>query len=114
MSELKPARRPGPECCAPRWHRATVCGMTAAKISISVPDDLAAELATMPNVSGFIAQAIRDRLERDRLKSMFREHGITLTEDGIGRMRERVHALRKRGRLERDAEPAAGTRQAAA
>jgi metal-responsive CopG/Arc/MetJ family transcriptional regulator len=66
------------------------------RISISLPDDLAAELDAVDNASAYIAEAIRLRLRRETTRHVMVNAGYQVTEDGVQRMRERVRELEAR------------------
>jgi hypothetical protein len=66
------------------------------RFSISLPDDVAAELDRVDNASGYIAEAIRMRRRRERVRAVLTEAGYEITEDGIARMRRRVQDLEAR------------------
>lgn len=76
----------------------TLSSMTR-RFSISLPDDVAAELDRVENASGYIAEAIRMRRRRERVRAVLADAGYEVTEDGIERMRHRVRDLEaRRGR----------------
>ena len=68
------------------------------RISISLPDDVAAELDHVDNASAYIAEAIRQRRRRESLRRVVAEAGYEITEDGIARMRDTVARLEARRR----------------
>jgi hypothetical protein len=63
------------------------------KLSISLPDDVAAHLDTVDNASAYIAEAIRMRRQGERLQEMFRRQGIHVTREGIDRMKARLREM---------------------
>ncbi len=40
------------------------------RLNITLPDELAAELKAMPHISRFIAETLRERLNRERLQKL--------------------------------------------
>lgn len=68
------------------------------RFSISLPDDVAAELDKVENASAYIAEAIRHRRRARRISEMLKEHGYEITEEGIARTRARLHAQEARVR----------------
>jgi hypothetical protein len=68
------------------------------RFSISLPDDVAAELDRVDNASAYIAEAIRLRRRHETTRQVLANAGYHVTEDGIQRMRERVRGLEARRR----------------
>lgn len=69
------------------------------RFSISLPDDVAAELDRVDNASAYIAESIRLRRRRDSVRAVLFNAGYDVTEDGVDRMRRRVRDLEaRRGR----------------
>jgi metal-responsive CopG/Arc/MetJ family transcriptional regulator len=66
------------------------------RFSISLPDDVAAELDHVDNASAYIADAIRMRRRRERTREVLTNAGYRVTDDGVRRMRERVRDLEER------------------
>ncbi|MGH3681782.1 MAG: hypothetical protein ACRDT2_16235 [Natronosporangium sp.] len=71
------------------------------KLSISVPDDVAAELDRVDNASAYIAEAVRLRRRRERTREMLERHGVPVTDEGVSAMGERLRALKDRRRQRR-------------
>ncbi len=44
--------------------------MRMKRLNITLPDDLAAELKALPHISRFIADTLRERLDRERMKKL--------------------------------------------
>lgn len=63
------------------------------KIAISVPDDVAERLAREPNVSAYIADAVRRRMSAERTREALDALGFDITDDGIARAREQRRRL---------------------
>jgi hypothetical protein len=68
------------------------------KLSISLPDDIAAHLDNVDNASAYIAEAIRLRRRSERTRQMLARHGITVTDDGVAAANERLRAAERRRR----------------
>jgi post-segregation antitoxin (ccd killing protein) len=60
------------------------------KLSISVPDDVAAWLTEQVNVSAAVAEAVRAQMHATRTDEVLRAAGFTVTEAGKRRWRERL------------------------
>jgi Arc/MetJ-type ribon-helix-helix transcriptional regulator len=66
------------------------------RFSISLPDDVAADLDRVENASAYIADALREHRRRETTRSVLAEAGYPITEEGVRDMRERVRALEGR------------------
>lgn len=66
------------------------------KLSISLPDDVAAHLDSVENASAYIAEAIRLRRRSERTRAMLARHGITVTDEGVAAAGERLRAAEQR------------------
>jgi metal-responsive CopG/Arc/MetJ family transcriptional regulator len=66
------------------------------RFSISLPDDVAAELDHVDNASAYIAEAIRLRRRSEAARNVLANAGYRVTDEGIQHMRERVHGLEAR------------------
>lgn len=64
------------------------------KLSITVPDDVAAYLDEQGNVSAAVAEAVQMRIRSRRAAQAIAAAGYVVTEEGMARMRERRLALR--------------------
>ena len=71
------------------------------RFSISLPDDVAAVLDRVENASAFIADCIRQRRRRDTVRKVLADAGYEITDEGVERMRQRVHELEARRRAAR-------------
>jgi len=69
---------------------------TTRRFSISLPDDVAAELDRTDNASAYIAEAIRLRRRREAAMDLLARAGYQVTVEGVAHMRERVRALEAR------------------
>jgi len=67
------------------------------RFSISLPDDVAAELDRVDNASAFIADAIRSYRRRERTRQVLADAGYDVSTEGVARMRDRVRSLERRG-----------------
>ena len=52
------------------------------KLAISLPDDVAARLDREPNVSAFIAEALRARMHAEQARAALTAAGLALTDAG--------------------------------
>jgi hypothetical protein len=66
------------------------------RFSISLPDDVAAELDRVDNASAYIAEAIRLRRRREATMDVLTRAGYEITVEGVAHMRERVRELEAR------------------
>jgi hypothetical protein len=81
------------------------------RFSISLPDDVAVELDRVENASAFIADCIRQRRRRDVVRKVLADAGYEITDEGVERMRQRLHELERRRRERLKAERAERTRR---
>jgi hypothetical protein len=77
-------------------------GMTR-KLSISLPDDVAAHLDNVENASAYIAEAIHLRRKIERTRAMLARHGIPVTEEGVTAAGEKLRAAEERRRQRKQA-----------
>jgi hypothetical protein len=68
------------------------------KMSIGLPDDIAAHLDNVDNASAYIAEAIRLRRRSERTRQMLARHGIAVTDEGVAAAGERLRAAEQRRR----------------
>jgi len=64
--------------------------MTSTKLSVSVPDDVAAWLASQPNASAAITAAVRAKMAGADLGALLSAHGVAITDSGKASWRERL------------------------
>ena len=64
------------------------------KIAISVPDDVAARLEREPNVSAFVTEAVRIRMNAEDVRQKLIAAGFDITEDGMARAEAELDAAR--------------------
>jgi hypothetical protein len=68
-------------------------GMTK-KIAISVPDDVAARLEREPNVSAYVTESVRIRMDAEEVRRKLITAGFEITEEGMRRARAELDAAR--------------------
>lgn len=66
------------------------------RVTVSLPDDVAARLEAESNVSAYVAEAVRDRMARERTNALLAAHGFAVTEEGRQRARQRLADARDR------------------
>ncbi|MEV5823712.1 hypothetical protein ABUL04_04890 [Micromonospora harpali] len=64
------------------------------KITISLPDELAARLAEESNVSAYVAEALRRRIAGERTREILRKSGFAVTEAGVARAHAEIEQLK--------------------
>ncbi|HET8660020.1 MAG TPA: hypothetical protein VFM55_13605 [Micromonosporaceae bacterium] len=74
------------------------------RFSISLPDEVAAELDHVDNASAYIADAIRMRRRREATRGVLAGAGYQVTDEGVRRIRERVRTLEARRRASTEAD----------
>lgn len=55
------------------------------KLSISVPEDVAARLEQAPNASGYVTDAVRARMRAEQLDALLADEGISVDPEGRAR-----------------------------
>ena len=65
------------------------------KLSITVPDDVAAILDQEENASAYIAESVRLRQKRENIKDFLSRQGYHVTDEGMRRMGERLAAKKR-------------------
>jgi hypothetical protein len=66
------------------------------RITVYLPDDVAARVEQSPNASAFIANAVREAMHREAVRDMLAAAGIAVTPEGVAGMRERYEAGKRR------------------
>lgn len=66
------------------------------RVTVSLPDDVASRLEAEPNASAYVAQAVRDRMARERTAQLLAAHGFPITDEGRERARRRLTEARER------------------
>jgi hypothetical protein len=64
------------------------------KIAISLPDDIADHLRDKPNVSAYVAESIRRRIDADYVHVRLLSVGLELTDDALSTARQEFEAAR--------------------
>jgi hypothetical protein len=88
----------------PAPERAGSIGGMTRKLSISVPDDVAAWLDRQGNVSGAIVEAIRAQRAGSLLEQALRARGVMLSPDGKAHWRDVLNRPASPARRERAAQ----------
>ena len=68
-------------------------GMTK-KIAISVPDDVAARLEREPNVSAYVTESVRIRMNAEDVRRKLIAAGFDITEEGVAQAHAEMEAAR--------------------
>ncbi|WP_349880744.1 hypothetical protein ABIH81_14370 [Micromonospora sp. HUAS YX12] len=55
------------------------------KIAVSLPDDVAERLAKEPNVSAFVARAVRRQMAGEQTRVLLARAGVTITDEDVAR-----------------------------
>ena len=63
------------------------------KITVSLPDDIAERLEQEKNVSAYVADSIRRRMNGELTRDVLREAGFDITEESIAEARRQRTAL---------------------
>jgi hypothetical protein len=74
------------------------------RITVYLPDDVAARVEQSSNASAFIAGAVRSAIRKEDTQRALSEAGIEVTPEGIAAMRERYEAGKRK--LARRGQPA--------
>lgn len=83
------------------------------RVTVSLPDDVAARLQHEGNASAYVTEAVRQRMNRENNARHLAAHGFTTTPEGRERARQRLAEARARMTPERRAELRAVGRTAA-
>jgi len=57
------------------------------RVTVNLPDHIAARLAREPNVSAYVAEAIEGKMRGERVRQQLTDDGIRLTDEGLARVR---------------------------
>ena len=60
------------------------------RITVNVPDDVASRLEHEENVSAYVSEAVRRRMQSESTRAILEAVGFHFTEEGLQRMRERL------------------------
>lgn len=66
------------------------------RITVYLPDDVAARVEESSNASAYIASAVRGAIRREETQRALAEAGITVTPEGVAAMRERYEAGKRK------------------
>lgn len=66
------------------------------RVTVYLPDDVAARVEQASNASAFIASAVRSAIRREATEQAMREAGIEITPEGVAAMRERYEAGKRK------------------
>jgi hypothetical protein len=66
------------------------------RITINVPDEVAARLEREDNVSAYVTDAIRRRMRGETTREMLEAAGFRITDEGMQKWRERLAEGRKK------------------
>jgi hypothetical protein len=66
------------------------------RVTVSLPDDVAERLGSEQNASAFVAEAVRDRMVREKTAALLAAHGFEVTPEGRTRARRRLDEARDR------------------
>ncbi|MFS8480206.1 MAG: hypothetical protein FWJ93_14845 [Micromonosporaceae bacterium] len=66
------------------------------RITVYLPEDVAARVEQEPNASAFVASAVRSVINREKTQRALDQAGIEVTAEGIAAMRERYEAGKRR------------------
>jgi post-segregation antitoxin (ccd killing protein) len=57
------------------------------RVTVTLPDDVAESLKGLANVSAYVTEALRAKIETESLREMMARHGIRVTVDGSSHAR---------------------------
>lgn len=63
------------------------------RVTVSLPDHIAARLDQEPNVSAFVAEALEGKMRGERVLRQLAADGVDVTDEGLARTRERLSEL---------------------
>ncbi len=66
------------------------------RITVYLPDDVAARVEQSSNASAFIASAVRSAIRREETERALTEARIEVTPEGVAAMRERYEAGKRK------------------
>ncbi|SCE95107.1 hypothetical protein [Micromonospora chokoriensis] len=66
------------------------------KIAVSLPDDVADRLSLEPNVSAFVARAVRRQMAGEKTREMLASAGFVITDEDIAEAHAEMEQLRAR------------------
>jgi hypothetical protein len=74
------------------------------RVTVSLPDDVAARLEQERNASAYVTEALRERIVREQTMALLAAHGFEVTEEGKARARAELDQASQRVTPERFAE----------
>jgi len=60
------------------------------RVTVSLPDDVAARLQHEGNASAYVTEAVRQRMNRENTSQILAQQGFTTTPEGRARARQRL------------------------
>ncbi|MGV9766992.1 hypothetical protein [Micromonospora tulbaghiae] len=63
------------------------------KIAVSLPDDVAERLAKEPNVSAFVARAVRRQMAGEQTRVVLARAGVTIADEDVDRAHAEMQQL---------------------
>ncbi|WP_328343697.1 hypothetical protein [Micromonospora sp. NBC_00421] len=63
------------------------------KIAVSLPDDVAERLAREPNVSAFVARAVRRQMAGEQTRAVLSHAGFAITDEDVARAHAEMQQL---------------------
>jgi predicted transcriptional regulator len=66
------------------------------RITVYLPDDVAARVEQSSNASAYITSAVRSAIRREELQRALDDAGISLTPEGLAAMRDRYEAGKRK------------------
>jgi predicted transcriptional regulator len=66
------------------------------RITVYLPDDVAARLEQASNASAYVADAVRGAIRREETQRALDEAGISVTPEGVAAMRARYEAGKRK------------------
>ena len=58
-----------------------------SRITVTLPDDVADHLKKLSNVSAYVTDALRSKIDKESLRGMMARHGVDVTDQGVARAR---------------------------
>jgi len=64
------------------------------RVTVSLPDDIADRLEAVGNVSAYVAEALRAKMDDRTLRQVMEDRGLRITDSGVDRAREYLQRRR--------------------
>ena len=74
------------------------------RITVSLPDDVAARLEQERNASAYVTEALQARIDRETTAALLADHGFAITAEGKARARAELAEARERWTPQRRAD----------